>query len=747
MRLKIFTLLSALFLSVTVMFAQGTESFTNIPASNSSYLTRNWTGDNGLGWQATDARTDLTIVTGNPAIAIRNGAITCSNMPNGISSITLTHQQAFTGSGAVLEIRINGNLVGTINPTTTVTTTTVNGFNADGVFNLEIKQVTAGLRIVIDNISWTGSNNNPPCSEPTTQPTALSLTPTVTGVTGSFTAASPAADEYVVIRSTASSLSSQPVDGTDYSGGDIVGGGVVVSSGSSLNITETGLTANTTYYFFVYAYNNNSCIGGPNYLTASPLTAFTTTLTPAPCVAPSAPPTALNLTSSGNSVSGTFTASASANRYLTVISSAATLSSNPVNGITYTAGQSLGGGTVVSYSSDLSFAATGLSSNTTYYIYVFAASGDCSGEPFYNTTALTGNKATTNSGIPAGYYNAAAGLTCGALKTALYTIISSGTTAVSYSGLYNVFQITDKKRNDANTADVVWDIYSDNPTGPDPYTFTYGANECGNYSKEGDCFNREHSFPQSWFNSSSPMVSDAFHIYPTDGKVNGYHSNFPYGEVGTASITSLNGSKLGSSNTAGYSGTVFEPINEYKGDVARSTLYMVTRYENLVSGWQTNGNADNILNGTKYPALDDWELNLLIKWHNQDPVSQKEVDRNNGIYAFQNNRNPFIDHPEYVAAIWQCATGVTSLNVPDNFVRLYPNPVTTNTLGIQLQESFATAAQAQLIDLTGKIISTTNINAGIKNFSLSTNNLTNGRYFVKLITKKGITTRSFIVQK
>lgn len=748
MRLKLFVLLCTLIFSVTKTIAQGTESFTNIPAaSGSSYLTRDWTGDNGLAWQATDSRSDQVITAGNAAVTLRNGSVTCAGIPNGISSITFTHMQVFSGSSPVLEIRINGNLVGTVNPTTTATTTTVNGFNVDGPFSLEIKQVTSGLRVVIDDVSWQGSNNNAPCTEPTSQPTSLNLTPGITSVSGSFTAASPAADEYLVVRSSASTLSSLPVDGIDYSGGDVLGGGVVVSSGNSLSFNETGLTASSTYYYFVFAYNNISCNGGPNYLTSSPLSTSVITQALSPCVAPSAAPTALLLSSSGNSVSGSFTASASTNRYLTVIKTSSSLSSNPVNGTTYTAGQTLGGGTVVSYGSDLNFAAAGLSPSTTYYVFVFAASGDCSGEPFYNTTPLTGSKATSNSSIPAGYYDAAAGLTCASLKTALYTITSSNTKVVTYDGLYTVFQVTDKKRNDANTADVVWDIYSDNPTGADPYTFNYSTDKCGSYSKEGDCFNREHSFPQSWFNSSSPMVSDAYHIYPTDGKVNGMRSNYPYGEVGTASFTSMNGSKLGTSKSPGYSSTVFEPIDEYKGDVARSTLYMVTRYENLVAGWQGNGNADNILNGTKYPALDQWELNVLIKWHNQDPVSQKEIDRNNGIYAYQNNRNPFIDHPEYVAAIWQCATGVTSLDVPENYVRLYPNPVINKTLNIQLQESFTFATQVQVIDLTGKIISTSTVTAGTKSFTVPVSTLKSGRYFVKLITKKGITTRSFIVQQ
>ena len=91
---------------------------------------------------------------------------------------------------------------------------------------------------------------------------------------------------------------------------------------------------------------------------------------------------------------------------------------------------------------------------------------------------------------------------------------------------------------------------------------------------------------------------------------------------------------------------------------------MVTRYEDKVAGWKNNGNANDILNGTAYPALDDWYIKLLYKWHVLDPVSTKEINRNNAIYALQRNRNPFVDHPEYVELIWQC-TGLIPVTLID----------------------------------------------------------------------------------
>ncbi len=254
--------------------------------------------------------------------------------------------------------------------------------------------------------------------------------------------------------------------------------------------------------------------------------------------------------------------------------------------------------------------------------------------------------------IPAGYYNNANGLTGAPLKTALYNIIK-GHISISYNALWTAFQTTDDKL-DGN----VWDMYSN-------CSFTFGSDQCGNYSIECDCYNREHSFPQSWFGSNSPMVSDLFHIYPTDGKVNGMRGNYPFGNVGTASYTSQNGTKLGNSVSTGYTSIVFEPINEYKGDFARSYFYMATRYENVIVSWQNNIGADEVLNGTTHPCYDQWFIDLLLAWNAADPVSQKEIDRNNTIYtSFQHNRNPFIDHPEYVGSVWGVVAVPTLVAAP-----------------------------------------------------------------------------------
>ena len=251
---------------------------------------------------------------------------------------------------------------------------------------------------------------------------------------------------------------------------------------------------------------------------------------------------------------------------------------------------------------------------------------------------------TMQAVAPSGYYNNAQGKNKGDLLKALEGIVGEHKT-ISYSGLWDLYYESDV------TADgYIWDMYSTSK-------YTPGKKQCGNYSSVGDCYNREHSFPKSWFDDKSPMYSDAFHLYPTDGKVNGQRSNHPYGECANGTTLASNGSvkalgRLGSSTFAGYSGTVFEPADQYKGDFARSYFYMAAAYNSRIDEWSSAQ-----LAGNSYPCFSSWSVNLLMKWHREDPVSQKEIDRNEVVYKWQGNRNPFIDHPELAEYVWGTKIG------------------------------------------------------------------------------------------
>ena len=272
--------------------------------------------------------------------------------------------------------------------------------------------------------------------------------------------------------------------------------------------------------------------------------------------------------------------------------------------------------------------------------------------------------------IPNGYYNNAANKTGDELRSALHDIIDNHT-EISYGQIWNAFWSTDNKGNN-----VVWDMYSDGAN----YSYNYYSktgDQCGTYDSEGDCYNREHSWPKSWFTGKEDCTPgrDLHHIFPTDGFVNAQRSSYPYGEVQSATWTSENGSKLGSCNSSlGYTGTVFEPIDQYKGDFARAYFYMSTRYYGEDSNWGSSGM-------TEGANLKSWAVTMLLRWSDNDPVSQKEIDRNNAVYGIQGNRNPFIDHPEYAHLIWEpgwsgtpyaitCATGLShgSISAPSTAV-------------------------------------------------------------------------------
>ena len=254
--------------------------------------------------------------------------------------------------------------------------------------------------------------------------------------------------------------------------------------------------------------------------------------------------------------------------------------------------------------------------------------------------------------IPENYYDSAKNKTGFELKTALHNIIKDHT-AKSYGDLWTFMSQNslDKYYEKDGT---ILDMYSEIPSTSDTYNYTAVINQCGNYSGEGSCYNREHSFPQSWFAKKSPMVSDVHHIFATDGYVNGKRNNYPYGDVQTATFTSDNGSKLGDATAElGYNGIVFEPIDEFKGDFARAQFYMATRYQDIIGSWENNSeHSSAVLDGSSNNVFDPWVIALLKKWHTNDPVSQKDIDRNNAAASYQGNRNPFVDHPEFVNEIW-----------------------------------------------------------------------------------------------
>ena len=363
--------------------------------------------------------------------------------------------------------------------------------------------------------------------------------------------------------------------------------------------------------------------------------------------------------------------------------------------------------------------------------------------------------------IPLNYYSAATG-TGYALKTQLKTIITNGHVDKGYgagtsqtnNGLWSAYGTTDRDNGIGYENDnTIVDIYSENPTGTDSYNFNFntasGGNngQCGNYTGEGNCYNREHLIPQSYFGSTGIMRNDVQHVYPTDGKVNAIHNDFAFGKVDLPSYVSLNGSKLGSALNSGYSagftGTVFEPIDEFKGDVARVYFYFATRYEDQMATFYntyTTTDCRVMFNGTANQVFSPTFLNILLTWNSQDPVSTKEVLRNNASYIHQGNRNPYIDNNSYLTTIWGSPLSSDSFELSAN-INIFPNPTKGNKVTIQ---SDINLDIIELININGQVIERIE-KPVFENNSFELNNLQTGFYFVKLSADNQSTTKKLIV--
>lgn len=259
---------------------------------------------------------------------------------------------------------------------------------------------------------------------------------------------------------------------------------------------------------------------------------------------------------------------------------------------------------------------------------------------------------------PTSYYQSINGLADENLKNALHTLIYTHSEVSSYSALPEYFKRTDAYYEGGRQ--YWWDMYSNIPV---PTNITFGT-----------YMNREHSFPKSWWGggTNTPAYVDLYHLYPAEAKANMAKSNYPLGEVSYPTFDN-DFVKVGNPVTGQGGGArlVFEPNDEYKGDFARTYMYVVTCYQNLT--WAKN--YDWMLIQGNYPTLKGWAIELLLKWSKEDPVSQKELDRNETVYSIQGNRNPFIDYPELAEYIWGDKVG-NKFYVPDTGVTGDPTLIT-----------------------------------------------------------------------
>ena len=237
----------------------------------------------------------------------------------------------------------------------------------------------------------------------------------------------------------------------------------------------------------------------------------------------------------------------------------------------------------------------------------------------------------------ADYYKSIDGIKGGEpLKTALHKLIKNHQ-QISYgsgtSSTWGAFYTTDAVVENGKRR--VLDMYSSEVR----YFGSKGSAVSG--------MNIEHSVAKSWWGGTkNNAYCDLHHLNPSDQNANSRKSNYPLGEL--TSVSWDNGvTFVGKANIDGSSQNAYEPCDEYKGDFARTFMYMFTCYQDLT--WEyTWMNYEK----STYPTLKPWAVKLLLKWHKQDPVSEKEVNRNNAVSKIQGNRNPYIDYPQLADYVW-----------------------------------------------------------------------------------------------
>ena len=356
--------------------------------------------------------------------------------------------------------------------------------------------------------------------------------------------------------------------------------------------------------------------------------------------------------------------------------------------------------------------------------------------------------------IPAGYYDRAEGKSGAELKTALHEIISTneelffGATGILqwWNGF---FRQTDwHPPTETHPEGFFWCMYS----------FERDTNHRPQFHE------REHAMPRSWWvigtgdNRDWGIANGDLHnIFPTNRDANGPKSNFPLGEVNMSATGAwTNGVvRVGPSAVAMYTRShVFEPPDRYKGDFARVYMYMVTRYEHFADTrrWTSRG-IESMIANNRFPTFTPYGIYIVMKWHRNDPVSQKEIDRNNAVHRIQGNRNPFIDHPELAEYLWGNRAGYAWFSDRTNV----PTVVTTefgifsgtgSAIEIAVSHRSDEPVHYEIYSITGQKLRSgrlTDSNESNNRFTLSTANLNSGIYILVVYSVSQRHTARFFV--
>lgn len=306
--------------------------------------------------------------------------------------------------------------------------------------------------------------------------------------------------------------------------------------------------------------------------------------------------------------------------------------------------------------------------------------------------------------LPAGYYDDVIGLKGEELKSGLHNIIK-GHTEYSYSDLRDfILKNTDEDPN--NPSNVIL-IHSG---------ISRSKNDFG--GNPGD-WNREHVWAKSHgdFGTTPPAGTDAHHIRPADVQVNSTRGNLDF-DNGGSNVANCPGCRV--------DGDSFETRDDAKGDVARMIFYMAVRYE----GDNAEPDLEVVDEVNTYPDPEHGKLSTLMAWHAQDPVDDFEMNRNEVIYGYQGNRNPFIDHPEFVEDIWGDPTSVS--NTFELNLSVFPNPFISE---IEVEYAGNEILIFTIINMNGKIVTSGNLSAGLSTIDISSSS--SGIYTLLLMDESG----------
>ncbi len=428
----------------------------------------------------------------------------------------------------------------------------------------------------------------------------------------------------------------------------------------------------------------------------------------------------------------------------------------PLDGTEYEKGQSIGNSKVVyagpATGANFSFRPNWIKANSTYHFSIITYNGQGSIINYNTNNPLLGSVTTPNTMINPTEYNS--------INTANATFLSDLSSLInphnsefysSYtSTMINLFEVRDTFAVvGANTFKrVINCVYSGEArVFNDPFDYTA-------YD-----FSREHTYPHSWmptFDASSPEkpeYNDQHNLYPArQSNVNATRSNYPLGKVITVEQSYLEG-KIGL-NSIGQ--RVYEPRDVHKGRAARAMMYMAVCY-NGISG--NNWKFMNPIGGASGQIQYGQDQNILKKWNSDFPPNDYDMARNDFLDSLQQNRNPFVDHPEYACYIdFSNMTYITNPAIPCDALGLNkqtglsnvyvaPNPA-TDEINVYVNSIYKQTANLSIIDVTGKIVMEMPIsfNVGNNQTSVSILNLSKGIYTLKITGNQQLFTQKIIKQ-